>query len=221
MIGGGALAIWMDVDGAGEADLNAWYPRQHLPERLAVPGFLRGRRYAAVGTGPAYFTFYETEDAAVLTSAPYLERLDAPTDWTRRVLPLTRMVRSVYRTLATAGASAEPHVFTARVAPEAGARDGGAAGARDVVASLLAIPGVTGAGVYASETGGSSVVTEERRLVGDVRPASPLLVIAELADPEAEAPLRAHWEAWRTRHGAAVTGNFYRLMYGLAWLGRR
>ena len=89
MIGDAALGIWMDVDPAGLDDFNAWYRRQHLPERLSVPGFLRGRRYQTTGEGPVYFTLYETADAAVLSSAAYLERLNNPTDWTRRALPTT------------------------------------------------------------------------------------------------------------------------------------
>ena len=90
MIGDAALGIWMDVDPAGLDDFNAWYRRQHLPERLSVPGFLRGRRYQTTGEGPVYFTLYETADAAVLSSAAYLERLNNPTDWTRRALPRIR-----------------------------------------------------------------------------------------------------------------------------------
>jgi hypothetical protein len=66
MIGGAALGIWMDVDAVGLDDFNAWYRAQHLPERLAVPGFLRGRRYESEAGGPRYFTLYETADASVL-----------------------------------------------------------------------------------------------------------------------------------------------------------
>ena len=44
MIGAGAPGIRMDVDGASEEDFNAWYRAQHVPDRLAVPGFLRGQR---------------------------------------------------------------------------------------------------------------------------------------------------------------------------------
>ena len=79
MIGTAALGIWIDVDAKALDDFNAWYREQHIPERLSVPGFLRGRRYEATGAGPAYFTLYETTDAAVLSSEPYLARLNSPT----------------------------------------------------------------------------------------------------------------------------------------------
>ncbi len=48
MIGGAVLAIWFDVDPSGEHEVQTWYPRQHLPERLSVPGFLRGRRSSPI-----------------------------------------------------------------------------------------------------------------------------------------------------------------------------
>ncbi len=41
------LAIWSDVTAEAEAELNEWYRREHVPERLAIPEFLRGCRYRA------------------------------------------------------------------------------------------------------------------------------------------------------------------------------
>ena len=42
-MGNGILAIWMDCAAEGEADFNEWYHREHFPERVGVPGFLKGR----------------------------------------------------------------------------------------------------------------------------------------------------------------------------------
>jgi hypothetical protein len=47
---------------------------------------LRGRRYISVDGTPAYFNFYETETYQVLSSEPYLARLNDPTPWTRKVV---------------------------------------------------------------------------------------------------------------------------------------
>jgi hypothetical protein len=58
-----------------------------MPERVGIPGFLRGRRYRAIDAAAEYFTLYEAEDAAVLTGAHYLERLNNPTPATRTVIP--------------------------------------------------------------------------------------------------------------------------------------
>ncbi|MBM4329615.1 MAG: hypothetical protein FJ117_00065 [Deltaproteobacteria bacterium] len=80
----GVLAIWNDVDPRGEIEYNEWYVQQHMLERLAIPGFLAGRRYEAVGGGLKYFTYYLTTSVDILKSPAYLQRLNHPTDWTRR-----------------------------------------------------------------------------------------------------------------------------------------
>ena len=86
MAGSGVLAIWNDCAPGFEADLDRWYRHEHLPERLAVPGFLHGRRLTAITGRPRYFTHYEVESPAVLRSADYLHRLDHPTAETRRMM---------------------------------------------------------------------------------------------------------------------------------------
>lgn len=221
MIGKGALAIWFAVDPSAEADLNAWYPRQHLPERLSVPGFLRGRRCAAVGDGPPYFTFYETADPEVLSSAAYLERLNNPTDWTRRVLPTFRqMVRNVYRVIATSrDERVERHLLTVRINPDSGRGPAVREWMERGGMSTLRARGDVGAcGFYISDTGGTSVVTEERKLVGEVTGAPPFLVVCELPDPTASTALEEFWRAWGKKTAAEVSVSLYRLLYGLAWI---
>ncbi len=224
MIGGAALAIWFDVAPAHRPELDAWYPRQHLPERLSVPGFLRGRRYVATGGGPTFFTLYETFDAAVLSSPAYLERLNNPTDWTRKVLPTFRgMRRQVYRRLAAAPAdTVADHLLTVRIEPASG-RDPAVRSwlESEIATSLDRLPGVTAVATYAAEAGGTSVVTEERRLVGEVSGATPFLALLEVGDPTADAGLREFWEAWGRKTGAEATADLYRLLYGLAWLEPR
>jgi hypothetical protein len=221
MIGDAALGIWMDVDAGGLDDFNAWYRRQHLPERLSVPGFLRGRRYESVGAGPRYFTLYETADATVLSSASYLERLNAPTDWTRRALPLVRrMVRNAYRRVASSGPDARAAgLVTVRVQPHSGRGPYIRASLLDDTPRDVSALGVVAAAVYESETAGTSVVTEERTIVGgDVTAAPPFLVLCELDSPAPADAIAAHWRAWATRLAADVTVDSYRLLYGLSWI---
>jgi hypothetical protein len=82
----GILAIWNDCRAGREAEFEAWFQGEHLLERLAVPGFLFGRRHQAVSGSAGYFNFYLVESPAVLTSKPYLERLDNPTPLTRKIM---------------------------------------------------------------------------------------------------------------------------------------
>jgi hypothetical protein len=45
-----------------EDEYNQWYSRVHIPEILAVPGFVAARRYRVVGPdGPVYIAVYDIE----------------------------------------------------------------------------------------------------------------------------------------------------------------
>ncbi len=93
----GILAIWNDIAPEGFEHFERWYTREHLQERVGVPGFRFGQRYEAVAGGDRrFFAFYEVDDPAVLASAPYVERLENPTPWTQETMKSFRnMVRTV------------------------------------------------------------------------------------------------------------------------------
>jgi hypothetical protein len=82
--GSGVIAIWNDITDEERANFYEWHDREHIPERVSIPGFLRGRRYIALSGTPEYFTLYEVQDKSVLTGADYLARLNSPTEWTTR-----------------------------------------------------------------------------------------------------------------------------------------
>lgn len=96
----GAIIIWNDIAPEGRDEFYAWHLHEHIPERLNVPGFLRGSRYIAttIETRPEFLTLYETQSADIATSAPYLERLNAPTPWTKSA---TSHFRNTSRALTT------------------------------------------------------------------------------------------------------------------------
>jgi hypothetical protein len=76
-----------------------------MPERLAIPGFLRGSRWIALSGKPSYFVLYEAAKLATITRGPYLERLNNPTPWSRKMMPHHRnMVRSLCLVRASFGA---------------------------------------------------------------------------------------------------------------------
>jgi len=93
----GILAIFNDAAAGREAEFDAWFQGEHLIERLAVPGFLFGRRHQAISGNSGYFNFYLVESPAVLTSKPYLDRLDNPTPMTKKIM--SEVFRNMNRTL--------------------------------------------------------------------------------------------------------------------------
>ncbi len=122
--GGAVLAFWHDLAPGGDAEFVQWHNLEHIPERVGIEGFLRGRRYEAAGDGPRYFVLYETESLGVLDGAAYLERLQNPTPWTQRSLPLFRnSKRTACRTTCTLGAGVGGALGTLDFGPARGRED--------------------------------------------------------------------------------------------------
>jgi hypothetical protein len=101
----GFLAIWSDIPSEAETDYLHWLTREHIEERLAVPGFLGVRVFRARLDGiRRYLIIYDLQDGAVLASAPYLSRLNHPTPWSQRIMPqLSNFRRGGGRVLWKAG----------------------------------------------------------------------------------------------------------------------
>jgi hypothetical protein len=119
--GSGALIAWHDVEEGREAEYLDWHSHEHMKERLAIPGFLQGRRYSVVGSGPQCLILYTVRDPNVFTSQTYLEHLKHPSDWTEQVMPALRnMNRSLCRVAASSGFGAGCCLQTIRFSPEPG-----------------------------------------------------------------------------------------------------
>ena len=115
LLGSGVLAIWNGVSDAAEAEFVRWHVREHIPERVGLPGFLRGRRYVAIDGHPKYFNFYETASTEALLSPVYRDRLNNPTAWTRRVVSEFRdTIRTICDVAASDGLGAGGWIETIR-----------------------------------------------------------------------------------------------------------
>jgi hypothetical protein len=180
----GILAIWHDCAAGREIELDAWYQGEHLAERLAVPGFLLGRRHEALSGSPRYFTFYLTETPDVLASAPYLARLNAPTTLTRRIMTgvFQNMIRTICRRAATLGRFRGSSIVTLRF-PQEPAR----LLVQPLLEKLTEDPAVARAELWQAVQPESLAVAEEERLRGGDRRIAACLVIDALSESAADA----------------------------------
>ena len=88
------LALWNDVESAHVDEYEAWHAFEHVPERVANPGFLAGRRYRAAERSTArYFTLYLLASLDALRTARYADVVEHPTPWSERMRPLLRNFR--------------------------------------------------------------------------------------------------------------------------------
>lgn len=184
LLGGAGVLIWNDIAPEGREAFYAWHDKEHVPERLAIPGFRRGRRYACPGHSPEWFTMYEADDLAVLTSPAYLERLNAPTPATRStVAHFRRTSRAVCRVACTLGSSSGGYMLTLRLS---GQREQDAALrawlANDAFARAMARTSIVACHLYAADDAASYVRTTEARDRAFDVPAWVVLVEATTAD---------------------------------------
>jgi hypothetical protein len=86
----GLLITMTEPPPAMEEEFNAWYDTEHLPERLAIPGFISARRWVAKNLKPGegkYLATYELESPGVLSTPEYLAHIgDHFSPWSRRCL---------------------------------------------------------------------------------------------------------------------------------------
>lgn len=142
LVGKGIVAIWNDILPEMRDEFFEWHPREHMQERMGVPGFLRGRRLISTGGGEEFLTLYEASEPELLVSDVYKKRLSNPTQWSLKVLPAFRNnLRGVCRIVSTAGYGDGGYVLSIRYdMPD----DGDDTLASDAVAQWIDRPRVIG-----------------------------------------------------------------------------
>ncbi len=80
------MLLSFDIAPEAIVEHDNWHTHEHFPERLSIPGFLRGSRWIAQQGKPRYLVMYEVEGLDILASAAYLERLNSPTPWTAKMM---------------------------------------------------------------------------------------------------------------------------------------
>ncbi|MFZ2738180.1 MAG: hypothetical protein WAY02_08100 [Burkholderiaceae bacterium] len=90
LLGTAAMLLWYNIIEEQIAEHDDWHTREHFPERLGIPGFKRAQRWVSNSGQRRYFVMYEVSDIDVLSSAPYLERLNHPSPWTSQTMSYFR-----------------------------------------------------------------------------------------------------------------------------------
>jgi hypothetical protein len=177
LLGSAALAMWWDVAADLRPEFETWHSSEHLPERLGIPGFRRASRWRSAAGESGFFVMYELERYEVLSSAPYLERLNAPTPWSAKMMPHHRnMVRTQCRVLASRGSHLARHALTVRLSP---AVDGGTLLADTLHGQAEGLParaGLTGMHLLQHERPAIAPTAEQKMRGGD-READWVLVV--------------------------------------------
>ena len=180
MPGTGFLAIWSSIEPALETDYLHWMTREHATERVSVPGVLGVRLFRArLQSERRYFILYRLADPGIVGSEAYLARLNAPTEWSSRIMPnLRNFVRAGGRVVAEVGVGRGgvvlpiPCTSTNLVAASAD------------LTKIAAVDRVVSARLLEADGAGSSLPTKEKAMrTGDA--SFEALVLIEALDAEA------------------------------------
>jgi hypothetical protein len=188
LAGEGAVAIWHDIAPEGRAEFYAWHGEEHMPERVGIPGFLRGRRYVAIDADLEFFNLYEAQTVEVLKGQDYAARVNAPTPWTFSAVKHFRSVaRAICRVSHTSGPAQGGLIATLRYeVPDNIASAHKAALLRGLVPDLLATRGVAGVHLLTADAQASGVATAEQKARGVANDVPRWVLLVEGWGDEAE-----------------------------------
>jgi hypothetical protein len=173
LLGQALAGIWHSIQPGGVDEYLAWNTYEHMPERLGIPGFLRGRRFSnwSLNLHPT-FTLYEGAHIETFRSPGYLARLNSPTQWSNGVQPtMTNFLRGGCEVLLTVGQGVGGAITTVRLSAPDGDRDHFEGELAAAALRLRAVRDVTSVHLARHEavvTGGETAETRIRASVHSV-----------------------------------------------------
>jgi hypothetical protein len=213
LAGEAVVAIWNGIAPEAREQFYDWHINEHMPERVGIPGFRRGRRYIAADadTFPEFFTLYETDTMQVLQGSDYASRLNDPTPATKATTALFRdTARALSRVLVSHGPGMGGVLLTIRFDCDPQHLPG----LRALVRAAAQAPRVTGAHLCAGDASASAVRTAETRDRTDIQAPPDLFVMVEATDAAALTNILLE----RALSGAGARGPFVRGVYRLEYV---
>jgi hypothetical protein len=212
------LVVYTDVKPRHERDLNEWYNREHIDERIGLPGFHRARRYVAVRGAPRYLATYECDSVSDLATPAYLARLSRQTPWSDRVTArFTRFHRLtlVIKVDLTHGVGGL--LTTVRFTPAAGLRTALIQWLRRTLQAAVARPGMVGAAAGENDVDTANAPLREKSMDRPKAEDAEWVVLLEGSDDRAMATARRAFTLAALRKfgvGQAPTVATYRFLFG-------
>jgi hypothetical protein len=185
MRGAGFLAIWSDVENGNLTDYRHWLTREHTTERVTTKGFLGVRVFSAIRADiHRFFILYELEAPEVLDGPAYLARLNAPTPWSQRIMPLLgNFIRGGGVMVARAGRGEGSTIAALRIehVPEQPQR---------LVDAIAAMDGIAAVQIGATDHARTSVPTVEKGMRKDEGIFAGILILEALDETALRGALR-------------------------------
>ncbi len=213
LAGEAVVAIWNGIEPEAREQYYDWHVNEHMPERVGIPGFRRGRRYRAADTAthPEFFTLYEADTMPVLQGAGYTDRLNDPTPATKA---MTARFLDTSRALARVVVSHGPGMGGALLTIRFDCDEPHLIAVRAMVRAAAQARRVTGAHLCLGDAAASLVRTAETKDRTDIQPPPACFIMVEATDAEALTDILLE----RALLGAGATGPFIRGIYRLEYV---
>ena len=183
LAGEAVIAIWNGIAPEAREQFYEWHVHEHMPERVGIPGFRRGRRFMAIdpGTRPEFFTLYEADTLEVLKGHDYANRLNDPTPGTKVTTAQFRSTqRALARVLTTTGPGVGGIMLTIRFAA-----DEDSVAALRVLARSVVGPRICGTHLCTADLEASGIRTGETKGRPDIEVPPAWFILVEATDAEA------------------------------------
>ncbi len=213
LAGEAVVAIWNDIAPQTRTQFYDWHVNEHMPERVGIPGFRRGRRYIAVDavTRPEFFTLYEADAMPVLQGSDYANRLNDPTQGTKAT---TAQFRDTFRALSRVVVSHGPGMGGMVLTIRFDCDEVHLPGLRALVRAAAQAERVIGAHLCLGDAVASAVRTTETRDRSDIQPTPRCFVVVEATDTDALEQILLD----RAMTGVGARGPFVRGVYRLEYV---
>ncbi len=219
LLGKAAVAMWWTVRPEQRTEFGDWHAHEHFPERMSIPGFLRGSRWTSTRDADGFFVMYELATYETLSSKGYLDRLNAPTPWSRKMMPHhLGMVRSQCRIEASFGGGIATSLATVRLSPTTGQEATLKASLLHVLRETAPKPGMTGAHLLVTDAPKLPDQTAEQKIRGADQQADWIVLLSGYDEEVVAATVASHFaQGWLIERGAAgtVTTGSYRLAFAM------
>jgi hypothetical protein len=213
LAGEAVVAIWNGIAPEAREQFYDWHTNEHMPERVGIAGFSRGRRYIAAdaATAPEFFTLYETDTMQVLQGSDYANRLNNPTPGTRATTAhFLDTARALSRVVISHGPGMGGVLLTIRFDCDAQHM----LALQALVRAAGQAARVTGAHLCVGDAVASAVRTAETRDRTDIQAPPNLFVMVEATDAEALTDILLE----RALTSAGARGPYLRGVYRLEYV---
>lgn len=164
----GAIIMWCNILPEFWDEFVAWHTQEHMFERVAIPKLRRGSRWRSTSRPNGILVCYDLDDVSVFFGEDYLDRLNDPTPWTKRVMPGIRdMIRTPSRLTAARGAGLGSHLLALSFKPQVGHEERLRGWIATNLMPMLVERGALGVSLFEAETSQSRPATAEQALRKD------------------------------------------------------